>query len=50
MVQNIRVVVCLLLGNSCSSMTVTLHTQQTPLSLYFRNTLNAYKQKITAVP
>jgi hypothetical protein len=36
--------------NSCSSMTMNLHTQQTPLSLYFRNTLNAYKQKITAVP
>jgi hypothetical protein len=49
MVQDIPVVVCFLLGNSCSSMTMTLHTQQTPLSLYFRNTLNEYKQKITAV-
>jgi hypothetical protein len=45
MVQNIPVVVYLLVGNSCSSMTMILHTQQILLSLYFRNTLNAYEQK-----
>jgi len=52
MVQNIPVVVYLLVGNSCSSMTMTLHTQQTPLSLYFSNTLSTHmnKKKITAVP